>query len=182
DGAPAPPQRLGHLRWRRRPTVAATAVKPASWRNEATGRKSCRRRPTYNRRASSVPGSLNSALLSHVLGQRPSLRLRQEGRGEKSEDIDAGENHRRLAVAAELHDQRAGEQRAEKGDETRRIEDEGDAGAARAGGEQFRQPHRHPRILPQGQERVDGGRKQQELEVRRPQIEERGHEERNGEI
>src|SRR5205823_13327859 len=173
---------LLQLPWARRPTRAATTVKSSSWRKEAPGRKSCRRKPTYNRRAIRVAGSLDSALLSHVLGQRPSLRLRQEGRGEKSEDIDAGENHRRLAVAAELHDQRAGEQRAEKGDETRRIEDEGDAGAARAGGKQFRLPHRHPRILHQGEERLDCGRKQQELEVLRPQIEERGHEERHGEI
>src|SRR5262245_4435641 len=46
---------------------------------------------------------------SDLFRQRPSFRLRQERGGHETEEIDAGEDHRRRPEAAELDDQRAGE-------------------------------------------------------------------------
>src|SRR5262249_14158691 len=112
---------------------------------------------------------LYHARTSHVFRQRFSLSLRQEQRRRKTEEVNAGEYHRRLAEAAELHNKRAREQRAEKGNEAQRIEHERNARAARARRKQLRQPYRHPRILSQREEPVDRGSEQQQVQVFGPQ-------------
>src|SRR5437016_7602130 len=54
DCAATPARRLLQLPWARRQTRAATTPKSSSWRKEAPGPKSCKRRPTCSKRGSSV--------------------------------------------------------------------------------------------------------------------------------
>jgi hypothetical protein len=59
-----------------------------------------------------------------ALRQRFSLRLGQERHGDQPKNVEQADNRCRFAVAAEADDQGAGDQRGDRGDQSRRIEDE----------------------------------------------------------
>src|SRR5450830_1210321 len=95
---------------------------------------------------------MSLAMTAHLGWQRRTLGLRQERHQEEAQDVDERECHRYIADATKLGDERTREHWAQEGNEARAVEGESHSGGAHARREQFRQPDRHPRILPEREE------------------------------
>src|SRR5262249_44396823 len=70
--------------------------------------------------------------------------LRQERRGERSENVEQADDAGRAAVAAEADDQSAGDQRPQPRDQPRPVEADRDRGGPHARGIKLGEPNRHP--------------------------------------
>src|ERR1700730_10284703 len=74
--------------------------------------------------------------------QRFSLRLRQERRREGPKPKKKADNRCRFAIATEADKQGAADQRSDRGDQTRCIEDEAGSRRTHARRKELRQPYR----------------------------------------
>src|ERR1700751_3649180 len=89
----------------------------------------------------STPLSAESRRQGVGLRQRFSLRLRQERHRDQPKNVEQADNGRGFAVAAEADNQGAGDQRSDRGDQPRRIEDETGGSGAHSRWKEFRQPN-----------------------------------------
>src|SRR5262245_52143081 len=100
-------------------------------------------------------------------------RFREKRSGCNSESVYGAEDHGGAAVVAEIGDESTGEQGSGEGNEPRCVEAEAHCGCAHVRRVSLRQPRWAPRVLTQGKYCIDGRDDEYQVQVVRPQEENR---------
>src|ERR1700722_277703 len=106
--------------------------------------------------------------------QRFSFRLGQERHGDQPENVEQADDRCRFAIAAQADNQGAGDQRCDRGDQSRCIEDETGSSRSHPRRKEFRQPYRRPRKNTLDEKSIHRKDEQQQMDLMYPQIDDRG--------